>query len=182
MYKIIYKYLINIKNMANFNYYYDNNQNYHNNNMTNTNNNMTNTNTNMTNTNNNNNTNINTNTNINNFIISIEELIENGTINLIVQKINQIFQNINENNYRFYNLVLLMSLIDKRYHFDETVAEYNHRIRQSIANNYNTVDLSSNKLEYFRIWERAVSLLPENASRIDLFNAAPIDALYIVGL
>ncbi len=133
----------------------------------------------MANFNNNNNNNI---INNNNNIISIEELIENGTIQLIIQKINQLFQNINEDNYRFYNLVLLMSLIDKRYNFEDTNAEYNFRIRQSIANNFNKGFLNENKIEYFRIWERAVALLPENASRIDLFNAAPIDALYIVGL
>lgn len=136
----------------------------------------------MANFNNNNNNNHYNNINNTNNIICIEELIENGTINLITQKINQIYQNINEDNYRFYNLVLLMSLIDKRYHFDDTKAEYNYRIRQSIANNFNKGCLSDNKIEYFRIWERAVALLPENASRIDLFNVAPIDALYIIGL
>jgi len=136
----------------------------------------------MENYNNNNNDNDNYDNNIRyyNNNISIEELIVNGTLELIITKMNQMF--LEDNNNEGYNLVLLMAIIDKRFHFDETIAEYNYRIRQSIANNFNKFGVSDNKLEYFRIWQRNVELLPENASRVELFNVAPIAALHIVGL
>ena len=134
----------------------------------------------MENYNNNNNDNYDNNIRYYNNNISVEELIENGTLEIIIPKMNQMIGE--DNNNEDYNLILLMTLIDKRFHFDETKADYNYRIRQSIANNFNKFGLSNNKLEYFRIWQRNVDLLPENVSRIELFNAAPIDALHIVGL
>ena len=134
----------------------------------------------MENYNNNNNDNYDNNIRYYNNNISVEELIENGTLEIIIPKMNQMIGE--DNNNEDYNLILLMTLIDKRFHFDETKAEYNYRIRQSIANNFNKFGLSNNKLEYFRIWQRNVDLLPENVSRIELFNAAPIDALHIVVL
>jgi hypothetical protein len=77
----------------------------------------------------------------------------------------------------------LMALIDKRYHYNDTVSQYNQRLRKSVASNFNKGGfLTNDKKNLFRMWENQLNTLPDNASREDIFRLAPEEALYIVGL
>jgi len=149
-----------------------------------------------------NNMNINNN-NFHNIInnLNIYELLDNGTpalldykINKLMDEIDNIHDNNNNNNNNnivdnyeyaaennYSKLVIIMALVDKRYHINESVLEYNHRLRNSIQNNFNK-DISNNKKEYFRIWEDNIEDLPNNTSRLELFSFAPVEALIIVGI
>ena len=113
----------------------------------------------------------------------IYELLHNGTINLLDDKINKMLYGMNNNiiEENFENTVILMALIDKRYYNNETELEYNYRIRLSIANNFNKHFLTDNKKQLFRTWERNIENLSMNASRIELFSYASINALSIIG-
>jgi hypothetical protein len=78
--------------------------------------------------------------------------------------------------------VEVMALIDHRYHFNDTVVEFNTRLRNSVKNNFNKGFLRGNMEDSFSEWYSNLNNLPDNASRFEIFNAAPEQALHIVGL
>jgi len=89
------------------------------------------------------------------------------------------FNTYNENDIN--DTVSIMALIDHRYNFNDTVEQYNTRLRESVANNFYKGFLNDAKKELFRNWEDQLNNLPLDASREDIFKVAPEKALHIVG-
>ena len=79
-------------------------------------------------------------------------------------------------------LVEVMALIDHRYHFTDTVADFNKRLRNSVKNNFSKILLTGTMTEEFSNWYSNLNNLPETASRVEIFGAAPERALHIVGI
>ena len=76
----------------------------------------------------------------------------------------------------------VMALIDERFHYGETVEEYNTRLRNSVKNNFNKMFLQDHHRQSFRDWETKLELLNNYATRWEIFSAAPESALHVVGL
>ena len=76
----------------------------------------------------------------------------------------------------------VMALIDERYHYEETVEEFNIRLRNSVKNNFNKILLREHHIQSFREWETKLELLNNYATRAEIFSAAPETALNVVGL
>jgi len=76
----------------------------------------------------------------------------------------------------------VMALIDERYHYEETVEEFNIRLRNSVKSNFNKILLRDEQKQLFREWETKLALLDNYATRGEIFSAAPEAALSIVGL
>jgi len=82
------------------------------------------------------------------------------------------------NNNQLHNLPAMMARIDAEFHATDTPEEWNARIRNNIKQDY----LTNAQKQLFREWEENVLNLRQNVHRLDLFLAAPYDALVIVGL
>ena len=96
---------------------------------------------------------------------------------------NEAQHNINQdNNNQLHNLPAMMARIDAEFHASDTPEEWNVRIRNNIKQNYLKDYLTNAQKQLFREWEDNVLNLRQNAHRLDLFLAAPYDALVIVGL
>ena len=102
------------------------------------------------------------------------------TFTLLDNEINNRMTVLDDNDVEKH--IELMALIDKRYHYNDTVSQYNQRLRDSVASNFNKSFLTNEKKNLFRVWENQLNTLPDNASREDIFRLASQDALYIVGL
>ena len=79
-------------------------------------------------------------------------------------------------------LPTLMARVDAEFHADESPEEWNVRIRRNIRLNYQKDCLTPDQRNLFRQWEANVLNLRQNVHRLDLFEAAPVAALYIVGV
>jgi len=76
----------------------------------------------------------------------------------------------------------LMALIDTRYNYNDTVDQYNTRLRNSVKNNFNKGFLNDDMKTTFRTWEAKLEELPMTASRVEIFSLASERALSIIGL
>ena len=76
----------------------------------------------------------------------------------------------------------VMALIDFHYHNNDTAAQWNTRLRNNVSVCYNKIGLTEQDRELFTEWQRALDILPNNAARLDIFAAAPLHCLEIVGL
>ena len=79
-------------------------------------------------------------------------------------------------------LVNLMALIDERYNINDSIQDFNNRLRNNVKNNFNKILLRDEYITSFCTWKNNLENLPDNASRLDIFSAAPSNALYVVGL
>jgi len=76
----------------------------------------------------------------------------------------------------------LMALIDERYNYNDTVQQYNMRLRASICNMFNKgLFLNNNDKELFIKWSNNLINTRMDASREEIFRMAPPEALHIVG-
>ena len=75
----------------------------------------------------------------------------------------------------------VMALIDERYHYEETVEDFNIRLRNSVKSNFNKILLRDEQKQLFREWEAKLAVIG-NSTRVEIFSAAPEAALSIVGL
>ena len=76
----------------------------------------------------------------------------------------------------------LMALIDERYNYNDTVQQYNMRLRASIRNMFNKgLFLNNNDKELFIKWSNNLINTRMDASREEIFRMAPPEALHIVG-
>jgi hypothetical protein len=84
---------------------------------------------------------------------------------------------------RFIDMTIeLMALIDERYNYNDTVQQYNMRLRASIRNMFNKgLFLNNNDKELFIKWSNNLINTRMDASREEIFRMAPPEALHIVG-
>ena len=82
----------------------------------------------------------------------------------------------------FYKRVVIMSLIDKWVHYNDTVYDFNVRLRASVANMFNKGMLSDDHTNSFIQWSNNLEGMPMNSSRLAIFAQASIGALNVVGL
>ena len=82
----------------------------------------------------------------------------------------------------FDKRILLMSLIDKWVHYNDTVYDFNVRLRASVANMFNKGMLSDDHINSFIQWSNNLEGMPMNSSRLAIFGQASIGALNVVGL
>jgi len=84
---------------------------------------------------------------------------------------------------RFIDMTIeLMALIDERYNYNDTVQQYNMRLRASIRNMFNKGwFLNNNDKELFIKWSNNLINTRMDASREEIFRMAPPEALHIVG-
>ena len=84
---------------------------------------------------------------------------------------------------RFIDMTIeLMALIDERYNYNDTVQQYNMRLRESIRNMFNKGwFLNNNDKELFIKWSNNLINTRMDASREEIFRMAPPEALNIVG-
>ena len=75
----------------------------------------------------------------------------------------------------------LQADVDQLFNADDTPDMWNQRIRRLIRHAFNKPYLSEDQLRLFDTWSQRVAKLSHNASRYELFAAAPLDCLYIVG-
>jgi len=84
---------------------------------------------------------------------------------------------------RFRNeLAWEMVNIDQQFHANDSALDWNTRLRDHIDNGFFKWNLSENEWQLFKTWAERVAALPANASRIRIFESAPIECLFIVGL
>jgi hypothetical protein len=76
----------------------------------------------------------------------------------------------------------LMALIDERFNINDTIDQFNTRLRTSVANNFYKGFLREKHIIAFNQWKSNLDNLPLNASRYDIFSAGPEEALHVVGL
>ena len=76
----------------------------------------------------------------------------------------------------------IMAHIDNEYHMNENSLQWNERLRTSIQSCFNKIGLRPAQRELFGIWYEDVSNLPHNATRYEIFNCAPEECIYIVGI
>jgi hypothetical protein len=86
------------------------------------------------------------------------------------------------NDNDFDGTVNLMALIDEYYNFKDTIEEFNIRLRISVLQKFNKGMLRDTHINSFTVWRDNLANLPYNASRVDIFKAAPLLALNVVGL
>ena len=79
-------------------------------------------------------------------------------------------------------LPAVMARVDAQFHPDDSPEEWNSRIRENIKQNYLKDYLTPQQKQLFREWEANVLNLRQNVQRLILFEAAPLDALIIVGV
>ena len=103
-----------------------------------------------------------------------------NSIEMLNNTIDNMMANMDEDDTA--SRVNVMALIDERYNINDSVQDFNTRLRNSVKNNFNKILLSDDQIANFRTWENNLENLPHTGSRIDIFNAAPTNALYIVGL
>ena len=87
-----------------------------------------------------------------------------------------------QQDYQYYLNEMINSDIEYRTDNNETIKEMNIRIRNSIRVNFNKILLTNQQENLFRNWEESVNNLPNTASRKELYEVAPKDCLYIIGL
>ena len=76
----------------------------------------------------------------------------------------------------------LMALIDERFNINDTVEQFNTRLRTSVENNFYKGFLREKHIIAFNQWKANLNNLPLTASRYDIFSAGPEEALHVVGL
>ena len=87
----------------------------------------------------------------------------------------------------FTRTVNLMTIVDKRFNYRNTIEEFNYRLRTSVANCFNK-DFGNNHegrneaINAFKQWENNLLDLPSNASRNEIFACGNIKAFNIVGI
>jgi hypothetical protein len=102
----------------------------------------------------------------------MSELLDNATYMSIIGRWNMTKS----------ELARIMAHIDNEFHMNETAPQWNERLRISILSCFNKIGLKPAQRELFGIWYEDVIMLPNNAKRYEIFNCAPEDCLYIVGL
>ena len=102
-----------------------------------------------------------------------------STIEILDSEIYNQMSKFDENDFNSH--VNIMSLIDYRYHINDTPEQYNTRLRNKVSENFNKIGLSEHQKDCFRVWESNLIRLPTNASRGEIFNCAPQESLYTVG-
>ena len=102
----------------------------------------------------------------------MSELLDNATYNSLVSC----------DNMTKSQLARVMAHIQNEFHMNETSSQWNERLRTSIQSCFNKIGLRPAQKELFGIWYENVSNIPNNATRYEIFNCAPEDCLYIVGL
>lgn len=86
------------------------------------------------------------------------------------------------NNIKKSDLVYILSRIQTESHPTENCSQWNKRLRESINVCFNKIGLRPRQRELFGIWYENVSELSQNATIYDIFNCAPEDCLYVLGL
>lgn len=76
----------------------------------------------------------------------------------------------------------LMATIDTRYHIEDTIDQFNYRLRNSVKNNFNKIFLTCEMVDAFREWETKLESLPFTASRVEIYSLAPSIAISAVGI
>jgi hypothetical protein len=102
----------------------------------------------------------------------MSELLDNATYDALIRR-----DNISKSEH-----ARIMAHIQNEFHMNENSSQWNERLRTSIQACFNKIGLRPAQRELFGIWYEDVSNLPNNATRYDIFNCAPEDCLYIVGL
>jgi len=102
----------------------------------------------------------------------MSELLDNATYDSLVSN----------DNMTKSQLARVMAHIQNEFHPYETCSQWNERLRTSIQSCFNKIGLRPAQRELFGIWYEDVMKLPNNATRYMIFNCAPEDCLYIVGL
>lgn len=101
----------------------------------------------------------------------MSELLDNATYNSIMN-----------DNMTKSQRARIMAHIDNEFHMNEKSHQWNERLRASIQSCFNKIGLRPAQRELFGIWYENVTNLPNNATRYEIFNCAPEDCLYVVGL
>jgi hypothetical protein len=102
----------------------------------------------------------------------MSELLDNATYDTLIRC----------DNMTKSQMARIMAHIDNEFHMNENNSQWNERLRTYIQSCFNKIGLKPAQRELFGIWYDDVSKLPFNATRYDIFNCAPEDCLYIVGL
>lgn len=101
----------------------------------------------------------------------MSELLDNRTFNSLIKS-----------NMTKAQLARVMAHIDNEFHMNENSSQWNERLRTSIQLCFKKIGLRPSQRELFGIWYEDVLKVPYNATRFEIFNSAPEDCLYIVGL
>jgi hypothetical protein len=102
----------------------------------------------------------------------MSELLDNATYSALI----------GNDNITKSGLARVMAHIDNEFHMNETPNQWNDRLRNMINVCFNKIGLRPSQRELFSIWSENAGNLPYNATRYEIFNCAPEDCLYIVGL
>jgi hypothetical protein len=102
----------------------------------------------------------------------MSELLDNATYNHLIRS----------DNMTKSQMARVMAHIDNEFHMNETNSQWNERLRTSIQSCFNKIGLRPAQRELFGIWYENVMNIPNNTTRYEIFNCAPEDCLYIVGL
>lgn len=107
-----------------------------------------------------------------------------------LEQLNQ-YESSNESNEQgvFTKTANLMSIVDERFNYKDTIEEFNGRLRTSVANCFNKYfnfgdnhEGRNEAINAFKKWENNLSNLPSNASRNEIFACGNIKAFNIVGI
>ena len=125
---------------------------------------------------------------------SDEDAVLKAELNILInntwEQLNQ-YESSNESNEQgvFTRTANLMSIVDKKFNYEDTIEVFNRRLRTSVANCFNKdFNFGDNHegrnvaINAFKKWENNLSNLPLNASRNEIFDCGNIKAFNIIGI
>lgn len=126
--------------------------------------------------------------NVSDVLVEAAELAALDELDIIMNntwdQLNQ-YESSNESNEQgvFTRTANLMTIVDERFNYRNTIEEFNYRLRTSVANCFNKCIGNNNEsINAFKKWENNLLELPSNATRNEIFACGNIKAFYIIGI